>query len=641
MYVLKAEKISHDYGIRSLFEELEFKLDENEKVGLVGANGSGKSTLMRILAGLERPLDGEVSRPNEVAFAYLAQEPSFAPGTTIYEALEQGLQRQVELRARYDEVTHRLDSGLPGAENSELERQQQRLHEMLITAGAWDIRPRIEEMATRLRLPDLDEIVDNQSGGTVKRVALGVALLAEPKLLFLDEPTNHLDTATIDWLENRLKSFRGALIMITHDRYFLEAVVGRMVEISFGRLKNYPGSYSYYLAEKQREWELGRKTDEKRKKLLAKEIEWLKAGVKARTHKSKARIERIKKLSKVQSTKKDKPVELLFDPEQRLGRTILKAHRLHKSFDSLEVVRDFSLELLGGERIGIIGPNGCGKTTLIRMLVGQCEPDSGHVHEGINTKIAYFDQNREQLDPKETVWDTVVPGGDHVLVSSQRLHKKAFLASFLFPPEMHRFRVELLSGGERNRLLLARMMLAGANVLVLDEPTNDLDLQTLEVLEEQLREFTGSLIMVTHDRYFLDRVCEELYTFEPDGSICHCPGNYSFYMQRKKVERESSREKQQRENQTEQRRQQEPPPKKQALHYLEKKELDTIEQRILEAEQEVESARGAMDDKEISADSHALGEAYKRLSEAESKVEQLYARWDELERKRAGENTNV
>jgi ABC transport system ATP-binding/permease protein len=635
MYVLKAENISHDYGVRSLFEGLEFKLDEGEKVGLVGANGSGKSTLMRILAGLERPLDGEVSVPNAVARAYLAQEPSFAAGTTIYEALEEGLQPLVELRARYEQVTHRLEGSLKPAERNDLATNQQQLHEMLTNAGAWDIRPRIEEMATRLRLPELDELVDNQSGGTVKRVALGRVLLAEPKLLFLDEPTNHLDTATINWLENRLKTFRGALLMITHDRYFLEAVVGRMAEISFGRLKSYPGNYSYFLSEKQKDWELVSRADEKRAKLLAKEIEWLKAGVKARTHKSKSRIERIKKLSKVKSTKKDKAVELLFDPEKRLGRTILKAHKLSKSFDGLEVVRDFSLELLGGERIGIIGPNGCGKTTLIRMMMGLSEPDSGYIREGVNTKIAYFDQNREQLDPSETVWDTVVPGGDHVLVSSQRLHKKAFLESFLFPPEMHRFRVELLSGGERNRLLLARMMLAGANVLVLDEPTNDLDLQTLEVLEEQLREFTGSLIMVTHDRYFLDKVCEELYTFEPDGSIRHCPGNYSLYIQRKQAQREN--EKQQRESQrVAEQKQEEPVAKKQALHYLEKKELDTIEIWILEAEQEVEQCRQAMDDKKIAVDSHALGAAYERLSEAENKVEQLYARWDELERKREG-----
>lgn len=635
MYVLKAENICHDYGVRSLFEGLEFKLDEGGKVGLIGANGSGKSTLVRILAGMERPLEGEVSYPNPVPTAFLAQEPSFAPGTTIFEALQEGLARLVGMKQRYEEVTRRLEAGPAKAERAELTETQQRLHEMLTTASAWDLRPRIEEMATRLHLPDLDEIVDNQSGGTVKRVALGRALLSEPELLFLDEPTNHLDTATIDWLENRLKAFRGALLMITHDRYFLEAVVDRMVEISFGMLKSYPGNYSYYLAEKKKEWELARKSDEKRGKLLAREIEWLKSGVKARTHKSKARIERIKRLAKVKDTKKDKPVELLFDPEKRLGRTILKAHRLHKAYDEKEVVRDFSLELLGGERIGIIGPNGCGKTTLIRMLVGEIEPDSGYVREGVNTRIAYFDQNRAQLDPKETVWDTVVPGGDHVLVSSQRLHKKAFLESFLFPPEMHRFRVELLSGGERNRLLLARMMLAGANVLVLDEPTNDLDLQTLEVLEEQLKEFTGSLIMVTHDRYFLDKVAEELYTFEMDGSIRHCPGNYSFYLQRRQDERESERGQQ--EARRENARAEQPAPKRQALHYLEKKELEGMEEKILEAEAEVEAARAALDDEQIAADSHALGEAWERVREAQAEVERLYERWDELESKRAGE----
>ena len=253
-------------------------------------------------------------------------------------------------------------------------------------------------------------------------------------------------------------------------------------------------------------------------------------------------MDRVHSMAKIRRTEKDKPVELLFDPENRPGRTILKAHRLSKSYGDQPVVTDFSLELLGEERIGILGPNGCGKTTLIRMLVGELEPDEGYVKEGVNTRIAYFDQRREQLDPETTIWDSVAPGGEHVMVSSQRLHKKAFLESFLFPAPIQRFQVGLLSGGEKNRLLLARLMLAGANVLVLDEPTNDLDLPTLEVLEEQLRNFSGSLIVVTHDRWFLDRVVEEIYAFEGAGTVRHYPGNYSYYLERKAAEREQARQ---------------------------------------------------------------------------------------------------
>ncbi len=489
MQVLEAYGISHDYGLRPLFEGLELVLEEGERVGLVGANGSGKSTLMRIIAGLEEPLAGEVLLQPRVRLAYLPQEPEFFPGTTVYAALEEGLAGLVALREEYEEVTARLLGRIEAPERRELTTRAQRLHDILGNEGAWDLRPRIEETITLLGLPPAETVLDLQSGGTRKRVALGKALLAEPDLLLLDEPTNHLDTRTVAWLERRLQTFRGTLVLVTHDRYFLEAVVGRILEVSCGKLASYPGNYSAYLEAKGREWELAQRRDEKRLKLLARELEWLRQGAKARTTKQKARVERVAKLSGHKGLRKDKPVELLFDPQQRLGHTILKAHRVGKRYGDRPLFGDFSLELLGGERIGIIGPNGCGKTTLLRLLIGELEPDSGYIKQGVNTRLAYFDQQRAQLDPNATIWDSVVPGGDHVLVSSQKLHKKAFLASFLFPAEMQRIRVGLLSGGERNRLLLARLMLEGANVLVLDEPTNDLDLRTLEVLEEQLSSF--------------------------------------------------------------------------------------------------------------------------------------------------------
>jgi len=633
MQVLKAENITHDYGLRPLFDGLELVLEEGEKLGLVGPNGCGKSTLLRILAGLEAPLEGTVTFTRKVKTACLAQEPRFRPGTSIYGALEDGLGDLAELREEYELVTAELETRLDRAARARLTARAQKLHDTLDSAGAWDIRPRIQEMVTRLRLPEPETLLDNQSGGTVKRVALAQALLCRPELLLLDEPTNHLDTETVVWLEKWLQNYRGTLVLITHDRYFLEAVVGRIAEISCGRLKSYPGNYSAYLEARKREWELARRADQKRLKLLAREIEWLKSGIKARTTKQKARIGRIRKLAGVKSTKRDKPVQLLFDPEKRLGHTILKAHRLRKSFGARRIINDFSFELLGKERIGIIGPNGCGKTTLIRMLVGELEPDSGYVKEGVNTRIAYFDQTREQLDPRVTIWDSVAPGGDHVLVSGQRLHKKAFLESFLFPAAIHRFRVELLSGGERNRLLLARLMLAGANVLVLDEPTNDLDLQSLEVLEQQLKSFKGSLIMVTHDRYFLDRVAEELYAFEGNGSIRRYPGNYSYYLQCREVEK--ARIRQQEEQQRKAAAPEDKKPKKPcALHYREKKELETIEERIQQAENSLAHSRARLEDSAIASDAEALSGVYEEVRSREEEVKRLYERWDELERKR-------
>ncbi|MFC1613717.1 ABC-F family ATP-binding cassette domain-containing protein [Gemmatimonadota bacterium] len=637
MQVLKAENICHDFGVRPLFENLELVLEQGDKLGLIGANGSGKTTLVRILDGSETPLEGTVTYPLPVKTGYLAQEPVFQDGLTVYRALEQALDDLVRMREEYEDISHRLKGGLNRAERAELNTRAQKLHDLLDTRSAWDLRPRIEEVVTRLRLPESETSLEGLSGGILKRVALGKILLAEPELLLLDEPTNHLDTETIAWLEKTISAFRGTLVLITHDRYFLEAVSTRIAEIALGGLRFYPGSYSAYLEAKKTECELARRSDERRKKILAREIEWLKSGAKARTSKQKARIQRIAKLASVKDTKKDKPVKLLFEPGERPGRTILKAHRLCQSYEEgRPVVEDFSLELLGGERIGIIGPNGCGKTTLLKLLVGALEPDSGYVKEGGNTTIAYFDQQREQLDPNLTIWDSVAPGGDHVLVSSRKLHKKAFLESFLFPAAVHRFRVGLLSGGERNRLLLARLMLSGANVLILDEPTNDLDLPTLQVLEERLGQFRGSLIVVTHDRYFLDRVAEEIYGFESGGRIRHYPGNYSYYLQCRKREKEQQKARQ--ESLAAQAAGAKPAEGKNpsGLHYLEKKELETIEQRIAEAEATLAGLQERLEDPSLATDAEALGVVFEQARAGQEEVDRLYRRWEFLESKRNG-----
>jgi len=635
LQVLKAENISHDFGARPLFDNLDLVVEEGARLGLVGANGSGKTTLFRILAGQLAPLGGNVVYPKKVRIGYLAQEPEFAAGATVFSALEEGLAEVASMQDEFREVTAALQSETDRFRRAELAARQQELHDRLHIGEGWDIAPRIEEMISLLNLPGPETLLDCQSGGTLKRVALGRVLLSSPEMLFLDEPTNHLDTRTVDWLEKRLAGFRGTLVLITHDRYFLEAAVNRIAEIALGKIKIYPGSYTAFLEAKKKEWELIQRLDERREKILAREIEWLRRGPKARSTKQKARVERVKSMARVRRTEKDKPVELLFDPESRTGRTILKAHRVGKAFEGRTVVNDFSLELLGGERIGILGPNGCGKTTLIRMLIGELEPDSGFVKEGVNTRIAYFDQRRAQLDPAATIWDSVAPGGEHVMVSSQRLHKKAFLESFLFPAPIQRLKVGLLSGGEKNRLLLARLMLAGANVLVLDEPTNDLDLPTLEVLEEQLTAFKGSLVVVTHDRWFLDRVVEEIYAFEGDGVIRHYPGNYSYYLEQKENEREAARAAEEA-RRAALKADAAPVPKRQGLHYLEKKELETIEERISQAEAGLSAAREALEDPSVASDPVALADLFERVRECELAVASLYARWEELETRRGG-----
>src|SRR3954471_1672898 len=493
MTLLRAAGISLAFGSRPIFHDLELVIEESERVGLIGVNGSGKSTLMRILAGAQPPDAGELQAKRGARITVLPQEPAFEPGATVESEMLAGGAQPHEGRALVD----------------------------------------------RLGVKDWDRPVSELSGGGRKRVAIARALLSRPDLLMLDEPTNHLDADTVDWLEEELDRLQGALLLVTHDRYFLDDLVDRIVEIQPGAgLASYPGNYQAYLEERAaREEEAGRQ-QHKRERWIAQEVAWLRQGVEARRTKSKARIERARRLMAEKGLQRAKTAALKTAAAPRLGHTVIEARGVSKSFGERRVIEDASIIVQRGERIGIVGRNGAGKTTFLRLLLGELQPDAGEVVTGKNTRIAYYDQQRAQLDPEWTVYEAaagerirgdVRRSEDFIELGERRVALRDYLEDLLFPVAMQKMQVKALSGGERNRLLLARLFLQGANLLVLDEPTNDLDLVTLNVLEQLLLEFTGSVLLVTHDRYFLDKVATSILAFDR-GRAVRYPGNYEMYV---------------------------------------------------------------------------------------------------------------
>src|SRR5438067_3325736 len=493
MTLLRAADLSLAFGSRTVFRDLTLVVEEGERVGLIGVNGSGKSSLMKILAGAMPPDGGELQLRRGAKVTYLPQEPSFAPGATVESELIAG--------------------GAPAHQG--------------------------RAILDRLGVTEWDRALDELSGGTRKRVAVARALLTRPDLLMLDEPTNHLDADTVDWLEEELDRLEGSLLLVTHDRYFLDDLVDRIVEIEPGDgLVSYPGNYQAYLEQKATRSEEAERQQHKRERWIAQEVAWLRQGVEARRTKSKARIERARKLMAEKGLQKAKTAALQTAAAPRLGHTVLEARGIGKDFDNRPVIENVSLILQKGERIGIVGPNGAGKTTFLRVLLGELAPDSGEVIAGKNTHIAYYDQQRAQLDPEWTVYESALGerirgdvrrSEDFVELGERRVALRDYLDDLLFPVPMQKMQVKALSGGERNRLLLARLFLQGANVLVLDEPTNDLDLVTLNVLEQLLLEFGGAVLLVTHDRYFLDKVATSILAFD-NGRAVRYPGNYEMYL---------------------------------------------------------------------------------------------------------------
>jgi ATP-binding cassette subfamily F protein uup len=644
--LLHAASLRLAFGSRTVFDGLTLTIEEGERVGLVGVNGSGKSSLMRMLARATEPDAGEVQLRRGALVTYLPQEPAFPAGATVSSELEIA---RAPLRAAieaHEALSARLASEEDPAAHDRVLHELAALSDRIEQLGGWDTAHEARRLLERLGVREWDRPVAELSGGTRKRVALARALLTHPDLLLLDEPTNHLDADTVDWLEEEIDRLKGALLLVTHDRYFLDDLVDRIVEIAPGAgVTSYPGNYEAYLEQKLVAEEQSALSEHKRQRWIAQEVAWLRRGVEARRTKSKARIERARRLMAERGAARPRVPALQLAATPRLSQTVLEGHDLVKRFGEREVLAGVSLTVQRGERIGIVGPNGAGKTTFLRVLLGELAPDAGRVVVGARTTVAYHDQGREALDPEQTVYEAAggskdgTRGEDFVELSGRRVALRDYLDDLLFPPSVQRMQVKALSGGERNRLLLARAFLAGANVLVLDEPTNDLDLVTLNVLERLLLGFDGAVLLVTHDRYFLDKVATAILAFEGEGRAVRYEGNYETYRTLKEQAEAAARAEAASARSAPRQAAPEPraTPAPRArrpgkLSFKEQRELEGIEAEILAAEERKAALEAALSEPATyQKDGAAVAGMRTELEQVSGEVDRLYARWQELE----------
>jgi len=624
MPIATLDGISLAYGHVPLLDRVELTLDAGEKVALVGRNGAGKSSLLKVLSGAASPDEGQVWRRPGLRLAWVAQEPLLDEAKTVFDAVADGLGEVRDLLTAYQAAARTAASGQAGA----VTRLEQ-LGTELDAVDGWRLKSRVDAVLNRLALSGQTG-VGALSGGQRKRVALARALVGEPELLLLDEPTNHLDIAAIEWLEELLLEFSGALLFVTHDRVFLDRVASRILELDRGKLTSYPGKFAAYRARKERELEAEAVRQQKFDRLLSQEETWIRRGVEARRTREQWRIRRLERLRDERAARRERmgSVTLALDEGERSGRLVAELAHVTKAFGPNVVVRDLSTRILRGDKVGLIGPNGAGKTTLLRLILGEIPPDAGTVRLGTRLSIAYYDQFRQQLDESATVLETVAEGSEFVEVSGTRKHVMSYLGEFLFPPQRVRSPVSSLSGGERNRLVLARLFAKPANLLVLDEPTNDLDLETLELLEDLLQEFHGTVLLVSHDRAFLDNVVTQVLAFEGDGRWVENPGGWEEWA---RVLRERAR----------QPPKDRPParpaapraaPRSTKLSYKELQELQALPTRVaaLEAEQ-AELGRRLADPSLYRSGASEIKTLKARYGEIEAQLLQLLERWEWLE----------
>ncbi|HET7833593.1 MAG TPA: ATP-binding cassette domain-containing protein [Gallionella sp.] len=624
------------FGHVALLDHADFQLDEGERVGLIGRNGGGKSSMMRVLAGQANLDDGIVWRAPSARICYVSQEPLLNPDDTVFEAVARGLGEIQQLLQDYHRVSHQIS--VPGADVDALLEEMQRLQLQLEAQHGWSAQSRIETTIARLDLA-ADNRVGDLSGGQRKRVALAQALVAEPDVLILDEPTNHLDFASIEWLENLLNSFNGSVLFVTHDRRFLDNVATRIVELDRGRLASFPGNFSAYQAIKERMLADEAVVNAKFDKFLAQEEVWIRKGVEARRTRNEGRVRRLEQLRRERVARREKvgQVEMNVDTGERSGKLVAELSNVSKSFGARKIIDNFSCRIQRGDKIGLLGPNGAGKSTLLKIILGELQPDAGKVKLGTKISVAYFDQLRAQLDDEATLADTISKGADYIEIGGQKKHVISYLGDFLFAPERARSPVRSLSGGERNRLLLARLFTRPANVLVLDEPTNDLDIETLELLEELLAQYEGTLFLVSHDRAFLDNVVTQVIAFEGDAKLVEYVGGYEDWVRVKKFQATSAAAKPA--VATPPRQAVAPPVEKpkpaSKLSYKEARELEELPQRIeaLEREQ-IDITAHLADGSLYRTDNKRARQLQQRSEEIEAEILAAMERWEELEQRK-------
>jgi len=647
MAVISLTNAQLAFGHAALLDRAEFSLEAGERVGLIGRNGSGKSSLLKIIAGAARLDDGLLVRQQGIKIASVDQEPELDPALTVFEAVADGLGEWRDLLAEYDDLVGRLDGGAGD------EAVMERMHAVQVkldAADAWSLDNKVEATLDRLSL-GRDQRIATLSGGMQKRVALARALVSAPDVLLLDEPTNHLDFGSILWLEELLREFRGSVLFITHDRSFLDNIATRIVELDRGRLLSFPGNFSAYQVRKAEQLAVEEVEQAKFDKFLAQEEVWIRKGVQARRTRDEGRVRRLEALRRARSERRERQGQVRLDLSsgERSGKMVAELIGVSKAFGAKTVVQDLSVTIMRGDKVGLIGPNGAGKSTLLKLILGELAADQGSVRQGSNLQIAYFDQMREQLNDQASLVETISPGSEWVEINGQRKHVMSYLGDFLFAPERARSPVRTLSGGERNRLLLARLFAKPANVLVLDEPTNDLDIDTLELLEELLEDYAGTVFLVSHDRTFLDNVVTQVLVAEGDGVWKEYVGGYSDWERARARQDELAAPPQPDKGATRAKgkaadgkpqRPAEAAPKPGKLSYREQRELEELPQQIAALEQEQNTVAAQLADADLYRERPEQAQALsQRFAEIEAQLMACLEKWEQIEARNSAGKT--
>ena len=625
MNLITFENICKSYSEKKLIENLSFGINDGEKIGLIGVNGTGKSTLLKIVAGAEEIDSGKITKANRVRIEYLPQSPDYDENATVLEQVFKAESKELNLLGRYQDLLKKLEKEYSDKTNEELIKVQ----EQIDTMNLWDLENDAKAVLTKLGIDNFDQKVSELSGGQKKRISLASALITPCELLVLDEPTNHLDSDTIDWLEEYLNSRKGSLLMITHDRYFLDRVTNRILELDKGRLFSYEGNYTLFLEKKMERLQLESSMEDKRQNLIRNELKWVKRGARARTTKQKDRLQRFDELVNREVIKEDEKIDISV-ASSRLGKKIIEIKNISKSFDGKKVIDDLEYTLARTDRIGIVGKNGLGKSTLINILNGKLQPDSGTIEIGETVKIGCFSQDDSHMDPSMKAIDYIKEESDYITTADgTKITASMMCERFLFNGTLQHTMIEKLSGGERRRLHLLRVLMGAPNVLLLDEPTNDLDIETLSRLEDYLDEFDGVVITVSHDRYFLDRICNKIFAYEGNGRIFIFTGNYSDYTifrEIQGIEFEDDKP----EKVVEPKKEKEKPKsdKKTKFSYKEQKEYDSIDSDIEQLEKKIAALEEST--AVYATDFTKLQEIMTEKAELEKELEYKYERWEYL-----------
>ncbi len=621
--VFSADSLSVSYGNQVVLQNSSLAVYEKEKIGLVGRNGCGKSTFLKIVAGIEKPDNGNVIRRKGLTMSYLSQDFTIDPNKNVYESVLDGASNITDLIREYENLPH--DSN-----------EQHIIENKIKMLDGWNLKNKIERVMQAVNAPGIDKKVSELSGGERRRTSLAKAIIGEPDLLILDEPTNHLDTDSVEWLEQYIESYNGTIIFVTHDRYFLDNLATRVIELANGNFYSYPGSYSDYLIGKAKRIEVEEKMEHKRKSFIRREISWIRRMPKARGTKSYSRVDRFNQAVSQLPPEKELDIELIIPPPRQLSDKVAEFTNVSISYGNNLILKDFNFLINPGMKIGLIGKNGTGKTSFLKTLTGELLPTSGTIERASNLEFNYIDQERLKLNESNSVYEEIGGGYDFVKLGDERVTIWTYLKRFLFEDSRIRTRISELSGGEKGRLILAKILKNGGNFLILDEPTNDLDLQTLRILEESLLSFRGCVILVSHDRYFLNRVCSSILAFE-EKELNYYVGNYEYYFEKKQI-RTAQANTLQKEKDKSSKLPQEPSKigiKK--LKWSEERELETIEGKLIETEEniaEIEKTFGSQDFFEKHGDNSQKLQTELNLLKA--KLESLYDRWNELERIKNG-----